>query len=465
MTGVPTPSSGETVRMAEVFVRRSRIEAPPRDVFAWHARPGALERLVPPWQKVEVIKQAGGIEDGGRVVLRVGPPPFGRWVAEHRDYVEGVRFCDVQVDGPFARWEHTHSFEPAAGGACMMEDRIEYELPLARLTRPFAPLVRRSLERTFRYRHAVVAGDAGMGGGAPASRKHVLVSGASGLIGSALVPALSTAGDRVTRLVRSGGTKEGSVAWDPAAGRLDAGELRGVNAAVHLAGETVAGRWTDAKRKRILESRTRGTRLLAETLAGLEPRPSVLVCASAIGYYGDRGDEELTEASAPGSGFLADVVGEWEEATRPAAEAGITVVNLRFGVVLSPSGGALGAMLTPFKLGVGGPFGSGDQWMSWIAIDDVVGAIQHALGAGSLSGPVNATAPQPGHEQGVLQDVGARSSPARRRARAGLRSAARCRRVLGRAARRSARVAGEADRGGVPLPLPCARAGAAPCSR
>jgi uncharacterized protein len=225
---------------------------------------------------------------------------------------------------------------------------------------------------------------------------HVLVSGASGLIGSALAPALDTGGHRVTRLVR--GERDGggeTVRWDPDAGVIDAAALEGVDAVVHLAGETVAGRWTRSKKERIMESRRGGTGLLARTIAGLERPPRTLVCASAIGAYGNRGDEPLTERSATGSGFLADVVREWEAATRPAAEAGIRVVNLRFGIVLSPRGGALGQMLTPFRLGVGGPLGSGRQYMSWISIDDVVGAIQHALVAARLSGPVNTTAPEP----------------------------------------------------------------------
>jgi uncharacterized protein (TIGR01777 family) len=164
---------------------------------------------------------------------------------------------------------------------------------------------------------------------------------------------------------------------------------------VHLSGETVAGRWSADKKKRILESRTGSTRLLAETLTGLEQRPSVLVCASAVGYYGNCGDEQVTEGSPAGSGFLADVVRQWEAAAEPARAAGMRVVSLRFGVVLSPEGGALQRMLLPFKLGVGGTIGSGDQYMSWVAIDDVVGAVRHALENEQLSGPVNTTAPEP----------------------------------------------------------------------
>src|SRR6266540_5523510 len=235
----------------------------------------------------------------------------------------------------------------------------------------------------------------------------VAVSGASGLIGSALVPALAGAGDLVTRLVRSPRqTGEDSLLWDPDAGTLDRARLEGIDAVVNLAGETVAGRWSEAKKTRIMESRRRSTRLLAETVAALERRPQAFVCASAVGYYGNRGDERLTEESPAGEGFLVEVVREWEAAARPAAEAGTRVVNLRFGIVLSPNGGALRQMLLPFRLGLGGPLGSGRQYMSWIAIDDVVGVARHALGTTGLSGPVNATAPEPVTNKEFVRTLG-----------------------------------------------------------
>jgi len=225
----------------------------------------------------------------------------------------------------------------------------------------------------------------------------VLLSGSSGLVGSALIPVLTGGGHQVVRLVRSQPRDEVSeVHWDPEAGDIDAAGLKGVEAAVHLAGESIAaGRWTAAKKARILESRVKGTRLLAETLAELKRPPKVLVSASAVGYYGDRGEETLREESASGSAFLSDVCRQWEAATEPAAAAGIRVVNLRFGVMLSSVGGALPRLLTPFKLGVGGRLGSGKQFMSWIAIDDVIGAILHALGTETLRGAVNAVAPEP----------------------------------------------------------------------
>jgi uncharacterized protein (TIGR01777 family) len=223
----------------------------------------------------------------------------------------------------------------------------------------------------------------------------VLVSGASGFIGSALVPALTTGGHTVRRLVRGAPSGEGEYRWDPAAGDVEPAALEGLDAVVHLAGESVAGRWTEGKKERILRSRVAGTRTLSEAIASLERPPRVLVTASAIGYYGDRGDEVLTEESPSGTGFLAEVVREWEAASLPADEAGVRVARLRFGIVLSPAGGALKTMLIPFRLGAGGRLGSGRQWMSWVSIDDVVGAIQHALANDPLAGVANTVSPNP----------------------------------------------------------------------
>ncbi len=224
---------------------------------------------------------------------------------------------------------------------------------------------------------------------------HIAVSGSSGLVGSALVSSLTAGGHRVTRLVRRspGGN---DVLWDPAEGIRDLPKLAGVDGVVHLAGENIAaGRWTEARKAEIRRSRVEGTRRLCESLAKLGARPKVLVSASAIGFYGDRGVEILTEDSAPGSDFLAGVCREWEAATELASRAGIRVVHLRFGMILSPAGGALKKMLLPFKMGAGGRIGSGAQFMSWIAIDDAVGVIQHALSTESIRGPVNAVAPAP----------------------------------------------------------------------
>ena len=237
----------------------------------------------------------------------------------------------------------------------------------------------------------------------------ILITGSSGLIGASLASDLARAGDEVVRLVRtpqSPGSKE--VFWDPALGRIDREGLADLDAVVHLAGESIAkGRWTKAKKRRIQESRIEGTRLLSDTLSKLDHPPRVLICASAVGYYGDRGSERLDENAGVGEGFLARVCSDWEAAAQPAREAGIRVVHLRFGVILSPRGGALAAMLVPFRLGLGGRMGSGDQFMSWIALDDAVALIRHGLATETLSGPVNAVSPNPVTNREFTRTLGA----------------------------------------------------------
>ena len=229
--------------------------------------------------------------------------------------------------------------------------------------------------------------------------ERVLVSGASGPIGAALLPFFEQSGADVVRLVRGPAKNANEVSWNPLAqsssGRLSPEAVSGFDAVIHLAGETVVGRWTEAKKKAILDSRVLGTSNLATALANAASKPTVFICASAIGFYGDRADEKLTEESTSGQGFLPDVCRAWEGASRIAAEAGVRTVNLRNGLVLSGQGGALRKMLMPFKLGVGGRIGSGNQWWSWIHVDDLVGGVQHAIQNESISGPVNMVGPNP----------------------------------------------------------------------
>ena len=236
---------------------------------------------------------------------------------------------------------------------------------------------------------------------------HVIVSGANGLIGRALVPALESAGHRVTRLVR-GRARPGwaEIAWEPEIGRIAPQAMEGAEAVVHLAGESIVGRWTADKKRRIYESRVRGTQVLCEALRQVVKAPKVFVCASAVGYYGNCGERLLLEDSQAGQDFLARVCADWEATADRVTERGIRVVSARIGMVLSSSGGALGQMLPPFRLGAGGVLGSGRQYMSWIALDDVVGAITHVLTTDSLHGPVNFVAPEAVRNQDFTKTLG-----------------------------------------------------------
>ena len=236
---------------------------------------------------------------------------------------------------------------------------------------------------------------------------NVLVSGSSGLVGSALASCLGAGGHDVRRLLRTRSQGANTTSWNPENGEFEAGAFEDVDAVVHLAGEGIAGgRWTPARKARIRDSRVDGTRHLCEGLAGLGSPPRVLVGASAIGFYGDRGDDWLDELATAGSGFLPDVCRAWEAAAEPARERGIRVVHIRIGIVLSASGGALGQMLLPFKLGVGGILGSGDQYMSWIALDDLSGVVSHVMTDDSVSGPVNAVAPNPVRNREFTKTLG-----------------------------------------------------------
>ncbi len=383
----------------EVFERQVQLPAPADTVFAWHARPGAFQRLTPPWEPLEVISQTGGIQDGARVEIQVRIGPFKkRWIAEHRNYIEGRQFQDVQMGGPFAQFEHTHRISPRSEQCCLLDDHIEYNLPLGWLGYWLGKrYVRNKLERTFRYRHEVTLDDI---------RAHaqyegrqtmkVLVTGGTGLVGAALCPFLTTGGHEVYRLTRSTPSEANDIPWNPDRGELPKARLEGLDAVVHLAGENIAGaRWNANVKDRIRNSRVQGTKLLCESLTQLQRPPKTLISASAIGFYGDRGADLLNESASAGTGFLADLCQDWEAATEPARAKGIRVVNLRIGFVLSPQGGGLAKMLLPFKLGGGGVMGSGRQYWSWITLDDVVGSIHHCLMNEKLSGAVNATAPSP----------------------------------------------------------------------
>ncbi len=414
------------MQSVETLVRRTPVAVPAEVLFAWHERPGALGRLTPPWQDVR-LERFDGIRDGDEALIRLGAGPIGvRWLARHQGYQAGRQFEDVQIRGLFASWTHTHRALPDGPGRSILEDEVRYRLPLPPVSGRLAGrLVRAQLDRTFAYRHRVTRADVERHAAGPPPMT-VAVTGASGLLGEALVAFLLTGGHRVVRLVRSRRTAdapprrpgEQAVYWNPDTGELDLDRLARArpDAAIHLAGESVYGVWTAAKRRRIWESRTRGTLLLSRALARLPHPPHTMISASGTGYYGDRGHDPLPESAGPGEGFLADLCQAWEAAADPARDAGIRTVQARLGVVLSPKGGALG-LLHPLALaGLAGWPGRGDGWLSWVALDDVLYALLYLLAADEARGPVNLVAPAPATLKGFIQTLGAvlgRPTPAR----------------------------------------------------
>ena len=338
----------------------SVVEQPLDDVWAWHARPGAMRRLVPPWQPMKVLAEAQSLADG-RAVL--GLPGGLRWVARHdpAGFDPPHRFVDaLSADGPtswpariIGWWRHTHEFSEAPGGT-RVYDHVDTSVPAS------------ALRSTFVYRHRQLADDLAAHRDAGSPSMVVAVTGATGLVGSALTAFLSTGGHPVIRLARG-----------------PAPDLSGVDAVVHLAGASI-------------DSRIEPTRLLAEAAARAVDGPRTFVSASAIGFYGfDRGDAQLSEESARGDGFLADAVADWEAATASASEAGLRVVTVRTGIVQSARGGTLRLMRPRFAAGLGGRLGTGRQWLSWIGLDDLLDVYYRALYDSRLTGPVNAVAPAP----------------------------------------------------------------------
>lgn len=400
------------------FTLRSSMPVSAEELYTWHGRPLAFQRLQPPWEHIDIVKTSGAFGTNGyRIEFRTGilGPIKGTWIADTFDFQPGKQFQDRQLKGPFAYWNHTHRFIPDSPTTSFLEEFIEYRLPLGIFGRLFGSgTTQRRLAAVFAYRHALTNSDLhrhGLYRDRP--RLTIAITGSRGLVGSELIPFLTTGGHRVIRLVTGrGGPKydDGTkwLHWDPTA-KLEAGMLDGVDAVIHLAGENVAsGRWNDAKKQRIRESRTIPTRHLAEAIAAMpaERRPKALVGASAIGFYGDRGDETLTEDSQPGEGFFPDVCRAWEAATTPAKEANVRTVNVRIGAVLSPKEGVLGKQLLAFKAGMGAVLGSGRQWVSWITIGDLVGAIHHSLMNEAVSGPVNCVAPNPATNREFTKSLG-----------------------------------------------------------
>ncbi|MGZ5510907.1 MAG: TIGR01777 family oxidoreductase [Nitrososphaeraceae archaeon] len=359
---------------------------------------------------MDIVEQKGGInnDDISIFQIKLGPITF-KWVAKHFGYIHNRQFQDKMIKGPFKKWVHTHSFIPQGPNQCIIEDKIDYMPRFGKIgSKIIQKRIQHYLNQLFLYRSRILVNDTILEKMTQEKGKSILITGSHGLIGSSLIPLLTNIGrHKITRLVRKVNNNnmglshttnkedKQSIFWYPEYDKLDHHELEGFDIIIHLAGENIFGRWTDIKKQRIFDSRVGSTKLLSESLTKLSNPPSLLICASAIGYYGDRPNEYLTEDSIPGKGFLSEVCQKWENATKDASEIGIRVVNTRFGVVLTPKGGILQKLLSPFKLGFGITIGNKDQYISWVSIEDVIKSIFYSITNTSIKGPVNVVSPKP----------------------------------------------------------------------
>lgn len=375
---------------------RSFVNTSAQELFEWHARPGAFERLSPPWESVRIEEKCSSLEVGSRTSLKIATPcGWKRWIAEHVACEPGKSFEDVQIEGPFARWRHRHRFDPCGDG-CELSDQIEYTLPAGWLGEALAgEWVNGKLARSFAYRHAITRGDLDLWKRTETKpRYRVLIAGGSGFLGSHLRSLLESQGHRVSTLTRRV-RNDSDVKWDPAAGELDCDAIEGFDAVVNLCGEGVAsGRWTAERKRRIWDSRVNATRLLVDRLSQCSVRPRVFVSGSGVGIYGEGGRDGFDESAPMGTGFLAELSGAWEAEAQRAESFGARVVILRTGLPLSGSGGALKLIAKAFKFGVGGRLGNGRQWFPWISLEDWLGATYELLLSDEANGAYNLASPQ-----------------------------------------------------------------------
>jgi uncharacterized protein (TIGR01777 family) len=376
--------------MAEVFIKESEFPISQKELFQWHQSTQAFERLTPPWDHVEVIHKDQGIDHGKKVKLKVkiaGIPQTLEVI--HQNYIENEQFEDQQLKGPFKSWVHTHKMQKISENQSRLRDEIHYELPLGPLGKIFGgSMARQRLDELFAYRHRLLQHDSRWKAYTQSqgvSPKKIIISGASGLIGKNLSAFLEGQGHEVWRFSRNPNDqqKDKTLIWD-----REVPSLKTFDWVIHLAGENVAQSWTESAKEKIRSSRIDRTQQLCQKLAQEAREGQVLFCASAIGYYGSQGDQPLDESHSLGQGFLADVCDQWEKATQVAGLKQRVILG-RIGIVISGAGGAIPKLLLPFSMGVGGNIGLGKRWMSWIEINDVIGAIYFSLLNPQVSGPIN----------------------------------------------------------------------------
>ncbi len=381
----------------ETFQFQSVIKARPEDVYNWHTRDGAFERLQPPWVKSEILTRRGGLEVGARTDLKIKLGPFSKlWIAEHDRHEAGKSFRDVQRQGPFRSWKHEHSFRASAEDECVLDDRIQFELPGGFLGQKLGiGYARRQLEKLFAYRHAITRADCETYRRfADQPRKRICIAGGSGFTGRQLANFLRAQGHEVFVLSRHP-KEEHDVGWDTMLKRMELEKLSNVEVVIQLSGAGLADRrWTKRRKELLRTSRIDSTGFLVDSLKESGAKLDAFICASGSGFYGDSSQENFTEDSPMGKGFLAELCHEWEDSAQVAHDFSRRVAYLRMGVVIDPRGGALAKMLPAFRFGLGGRLGDGRQWMPWIALEDWIRVANEVIYNETLDGPINVCSPE-----------------------------------------------------------------------
>ena len=403
----------------ENYKHETVVNADIETTFAWFEHEGSFRRLMPPWEVAQEVRADDSLDVGSQRVFKFPAPgaPFInlKWVAEHTGYDKPNYFADTMIKGPFWKWDHDHYFKEENGVTTVVDD-VTYSVPFGPLGMLVdkilgGSLVKGRISSMFRAREFRLKRDLDNHAKFQnISRKKILIAGSSGLIGTQLVAFLDTGDHEVWRLVRrESDPNKNEITWNPSKGEVNAKELEGFDIVIHLGGVGIGDkRWSKKRKAAIKDSRIKSTELLSKTLAILEDKPDLFMLGSAIGYYGNRGDEELDESSSCGEEgyFLSDVCSQWEGSADPAKEVGIRTVHLRTGIVISAVGGALGKMLLPAKMGGGGPIGSGKQWMSWISMDDQIYSMYHLMMSEGTSGEYNLTAPNPVRQKQFAKTLG-----------------------------------------------------------
>jgi len=397
--------------MSIIYEHKTHVDSDIEETFAWHERKGSFRRLMPPWEVAEEVRADDTLEDGAQRIFKfpMGPVKM-KWIARHSAYNPPHSFEDDMLKGPFKSWHHKHEFQQKEDGSSIVFDQVNYKLPLGPLGKLVAGrMVRKRIERMFYARQIRLERDLKRHSEfAHLARKKILIAGSSGLIGRQLVAFLDTGGHEIWRLVRREPKKgENELRWTPSKGEINSEEIEGFDVIIHLGGAGIGDkRWSKKRMKLIEDSRVNSTNLLAKTITNLKNKPELFMVASAMGWYGDRGDEHLTENSTPGQGFLPQICGNWENAVKPVTESGIRTINLRTGIVLDATGGALQKMLLPAKLGAGGPIGRGRQWYSWISMDDQIYSMHHLMMKQECAGVYNISSPSPVRQKKFAKYLG-----------------------------------------------------------